>query len=302
MKGLITEIERFALNDGPGIRTTVFFKGCNMHCEWCHNPETIRTKRELMYYPDKCIRCFKCVFSCPCKAHKKIDNEQRFFPQLCVQCGKCAAVCYAGAMEMSGSLMSVDEIMEQVIQDKPYYKDSKGGVTLSGGEVLMQQEFAEKLTKACHAENIPVGIETNLSFAWRKIEPFIEQVDLVMCDLKIADSAAHKEWTGIGNEQIKENIRKLDEVGKPHIVRTPLVPGATDSDENIMEIANFLRDANKNNTLLYYELLNFNPLGHSKYGSLGRKDPFEGARPLSETRVEQLRTVASNTGLETRVG
>ncbi|MGN0987566.1 MAG: glycyl-radical enzyme activating protein [Otoolea sp.] len=301
MNGMITEIERFALNDGPGIRTTVFLKGCNMHCAWCHNPETISRNRELHYYANKCIGCYKCVYACPCKAQKRINNEHRFFPNLCVKCGKCADICYAGAMAVSGTKMNVKDVMKEILQDKPYYTTSGGGVTLSGGEVLCQQEFARAITDACHENGIPVGIETNLSFPWEQIAPFIETLDLIMCDLKLDDSEAHKKWTGIGNEVIKENIRQLANTGKPFLVRTPLIPGATDSDENIAGIAAFLKEADVNHTMLYYELLNFNPLGDTKYKSLLRKNPFADARPLPKERVKDLQEIAASTGIPTRI-
>lgn len=301
MNGMITEIERFALNDGPGIRTTVFFKGCNMHCAWCHNPETISGNRELHYYANKCIGCYKCVYACPCKAHKRINNEHRFFPNLCVKCGKCASVCYAGAMAVSGEKKTVEDVMNEILQDKPYYVTSKGGVTLSGGEVLCQKEFAEELTDACHEQGISVGIETNLSFPWDTIAPLIDKLDLIMCDLKLDDTDAHKKWTGIGNEQIKENIGRLAQTGKPFIVRTPLIPGATDSDENIAGIAAFLKSIDTNGTMMYYELLNFNPLGGTKYKSLRRKNPFEDAKPLPRERVIALKEIADKTGIPTRI-
>ena len=157
-EGMITEIERFALNDGPGIRTTVFFKGCNMNCAWCHNPETISMKRDLHYYASKCISCYKCVYACPCKAQKRINNIHMYYPNLCVKCGKCAEICYAGAMAISGKKMTVAEVMHEVLQDKPYYLTSGGGVTLSGGEVLCQREFAEGIVDACHENGIKVAI------------------------------------------------------------------------------------------------------------------------------------------------
>ena len=301
MTGMITEIERFALNDGPGIRTTVFFKGCNIHCAWCHNPENINRGRDLHYYASKCIGCYKCVYACPSKAHKRINNIHMFYPRLCVKCGKCAEVCYAEAMVMSGKKYTVDEAMAEILQDKPYYASSGGGVTLSGGEVLCQQEFASALTDACRAEGIPVGIESNLSFPWEQIQSFVEKLDLVMCDLKLADSEQHRHWTGIGNEQIVEDISRLAETGIPFIVRTPVIPGATDSDENIDKIAAFLAEADRNHTMLYYELLNYNPLGAAKYESLGRANPFAEAKPLPEGRMQQLKEIAEKHGISVRV-
>lgn len=300
MNGMITEIERFALNDGPGIRTTVFFKGCNMRCAWCHNPETINPGRELHYYESKCIGCYKCVYACPCKAQKRINGQHRYFPNLCIKCGKCAGICYAGAMAVSGKKMAVDEVMAEILQDKPYYVSSRGGVTLSGGEVLCQAEFAESLTDACHGEDISVGLETNLNLPWEKISSLISKADLIMCDLKLMDSEAHKTWTGTGNELIKENIGRLAASGKPFIVRTPLIPEATDSDGNIREIAGFLAQLPGREHMLYYELLNFNPLGDTKYKSLHRANRFADAKPLPKERVAALKAAAEACGIPVR--
>lgn len=195
--------------------------------------------------------------------------------------------------------MTVDEVMAEIVQDKAYYDTSKGGVTLSGGEVLCQKEFAAALTDACHVEGIAVGIETNLCFPWETIEDYIRKLDTVMCDIKILDSEMHKKWTGAENEIILENIKKLDACGIPYIVRTPLIPGATDSDENIEAIAGFLAGLNSRN-LMYYELLNYNPLGESKYESLGIKNLFKDARPLSVERLEELKNRAAVSGIEVR--
>lgn len=300
MNGRITEIERFALNDGPGIRTTVFLKGCNMRCAWCHNPETIGRGRELLYHANKCIGCYKCVYACPSKAQKRIDGVHRYFPNLCVRCGRCAEICYAGAMEVSGKELTVGEVMAEIVQDKPYYQSSGGGVTLSGGEVLCQPEFAGALADACRAEGIPVAIESNLNAEWTVIAPLLEKLDLVMCDLKLADGEAHKRWTGVDNALIRENLGRLAENGKPFWVRTPLIPGATDSDENIRAIAAFLAGINTKGSLVWYELLNFNPLGSSKYESLRRQNPFADAKPLSSARVAELKAVAAQAGIPVR--
>lgn len=297
MAGMITEIQRFALNDGPGIRTTVFLKGCDMRCAWCHNPETIRSGPDLHYYASKCIRCFKCVSVCPSKAHKRIDGEHRFFPGLCIRCGKCAEVCYTDALIFSGQELSVDQVMEQVIQDKPYYTDSGGGVTISGGEVLCQIDFALELTRACHKEGISVGIETNLNTPMSKARALLSEVDLIMCDLKILDTDKHRRWTGVGNETIKENLLLLDELNIPYIVRTPVIPGVNDSEEDISAISEFLKPR-KN--MMYHELLNFNPLGAPKYDSLSRPNPFKEARPLPAARIRELVGIARDRGINAR--
>lgn len=300
MEGLLTEIERFALNDGPGIRTTVFFKGCNMKCGWCHNPETIKAGRDLMYYASRCIGCCKCVYACPSKAQDKIGNAHVFYPNICVKCGKCADICYAGAMAICGKKYTVDDVMKEVVQDKAYYISSSGGVTLSGGEVLCQKEFAKELADACKKENISVGIETNLNFPWESIEDVIGAVDLVMCDVKLIDGAEHEKQTGVSNETILENVRRVAETDKPFIVRTPLVPGVTDTNENIAGIAAFLKEADKNGTMMYYEFLNFNPLGATKYEALSRPNDFKDAKPLPKARVHELAAVAQSAGIKVR--
>ncbi len=286
MKSRITDIQRFSLNDGPGIRTTVFFKGCNMHCTWCHNPETLSFERDLLFYPNKCIHCGKCFAACPVDAHQIVDGVHTVDRSLCISCGKCAEVCYAEALTMSGKEMTIDQIMAEVCQDKPYYEASGGGVTLSGGEVLCHAEFAAQLARACKSKGIHVALETNLSQPLDRIAPLLAEVDLIMADCKIFDNAQHRRYTGISNKTVLENLQTIQTI--PMIVRTPLIPGVTDTEENLRAIANFL--AGKEN-LLYYELLNFNPLGSAKYAGLGIDNAFADARPYSREQLEQLRAM-----------
>ncbi len=290
MKGLVSDIQRFSLNDGPGIRTTIFLKGCNMSCLWCHNPESISPKRpDIMFYPDKCISCYKCTTACLCKAHKKINGRHCFFPNLCVHCGRCADICFAGALTKAGERLTEDDVMREVLQDRDYYSDSNGGVTLSGGEVFMQSDFALAVVNRCKAEGIKTAIETNLSFPFDYMTPLINAVDYVMCDIKIMDNAEHERWTGIGNSRILENIKILDSLDKPYMIRTPLIPGATDSDDNIRLIGEFV-SALEN--VECWELLNYNPLGNSKYDALGLKSVFRETKPLKTSRLNELKTIA----------
>ena len=292
MKRLITDIQRFSLRDGPGIRTTVFFKGCNMRCTWCHNPETLHFEQELMFYPTKCIGCGKCLTVCPTGARttQGIDRAK------CNGCGACAEVCYAQALTMSGKEMTVEQIMEELLQDKAYYEASGGGVTLSGGEVLCQAEFALEITRACQAHGIPVALETNLSQPWEKAGALLEQVDLVMADLKLMDEAAHRKHTGISNAQVLENLRRLR---KPLILRTPLIPGVTATEENLVAIGNFAASLP---TLQYYELLNFNPLGSSKYDSLAKENLFAAALPYSEAEMNAFTGLLSQLPIQVKAG
>ncbi len=227
-----------------------------------------------------------------------MENGHVIDRSLCVSCGKCAGVCYAEALTMCGKEMSVEDIMKQIRQDKAYYKNSGGGVTLSGGEVLCNLGFASELAEACHVEGINVAIESNISFPFEKIVGLLKKVDLVMCDIKLFDDEMHKKYTGVSNKNILENIDKIDALGIPFIVRTPLIPGVTDSIENVVAIANHIKGS-KN--LIRYELLNFNPLGEGKYKGLNRCNAFEDARPLKENYLEAIAKAVEKTGVEHKI-
>ena len=297
MKHLITDIQRFSLNDGPGIRSTVFFKGCNMRCSWCHNPETLSMGRDLMFYPSKCIGCGRCFTVCPKGAHSVKDGVHVIDRTLCDRCGKCTELCYAEALVMSGKEMTVDEIMAEVRQDKAYYESSGGGVTLSGGEVLCHLDFAIEIAKACKAEGISVAIETNLSMPYEHIKPLLDEVDVVMADLKIFDDDMHRKYTGLSNKTTMENIARITDI--PMIIRTPLVEGVCATRENLSAIAAYLEG--KEN-LVYYQLLNFNPLGVSKYGSLDAECEFSHLRPYSDDEMRLFGEMLSDFNIRVKVG
>ena len=298
METFITDIQRFSLSDGTGIRTTVFLKGCNMHCTWCHNPETLSYRPELMFYGLKCIGCGKCFAVCPNGAHKMIDEKHIIDRNLCVACGKCADVCYAEALVMCGRSMTVEDVMKQIRQDKAYYDHSNGGITISGGEVLCNIDFASELARACKQEGIHVAIETNLSVPLEKTQCLLDNLDMVMCDIKIFDDENHQKYTGISNSVILENIKKLDELNIPFIVRTPLINTVTADAENIGQIADYIKDF-KN--LIRYELLNFNPLGAGKYKSLDKTNAFDKERPLLDEQLEKLKKTAEGKGITVKV-
>ncbi len=297
MKHLVTDIQRFCLSDGPGIRTVVFFKGCNLRCTWCHNPETLSFDQDLMFYPAKCIGCGKCYSACPTGAHQVVDGKHVIDRSLCKSCGACAAVCYAEALVMSGKELTVEEVMAEIRQDKPYYEASGGGVTLSGGEVLCHLPFAIELAKACRKEGISVAIETNLSLPYEQIKPLFDEVDLVMADFKLFDEEAHTRYTGKSSATVKENLARL--AGIPLIVRTPLIPGVTATKENLLAIASSLTE--KEN-LLYYQLLNFNPLGGTKYQSLDAENAFANARPYTEEEMKGFGEMLASLPIKVKVG
>ncbi len=231
---MITEIQRFSVHDGSGIRSTVFFKGCPLSCAWCHNPECISFEQQELFYPEKCIGC-----------------------------GRCAEGCYSGARVICGREMSTDEVLEEIRRDKQYYgKD--GGVTFSGGEPMVQREFIRELIDACKSEGIGCAMETSLIYFDEEI---FKRLDLIMADLKIFDSELHKKYTGVGNEQIKENLKRLDKLGIPMMIRTPVIPEIEQGIRNISEFARTLENA------VRYELLPYHPLGSSKRSAMGQSAP-----------------------------
>ena len=257
MKAIITDIQRASVHDGPGIRTAVFFKGCPLDCVWCHNPECIAFEPQLLEYPDKCVGC-----------------------------GFCADGCYSGAKVVCGKEMTADEVLRQIALDRHYYKDN-GGVTLTGGEPMCHADFINELTDKCAAEGIGVGVETSLLFYDEKV---FRKLDLIMADLKIWDDTAHTKYTGVSNEAIKENFIRVNELGIPMIIRTPVVPTITDSVENIRNIAEFLSGLDN---VIQYELLPYHPLGLTKLKAL-KADKYTQYEIPSKKLMEELNTYANS--------
>lgn len=296
-KGLISDIQRFSLHDGPGIRTTVFLKGCNLRCSWCHNPETIHTRPELAFYPNSCIGCQTCYDTCKHGALYQKNHQRVYDVTKCVACGACAANCPTGALTMIGTQMSAQECFEKLQNDEPYYRNSEhGGVTISGGEPLMQAQFVLQLLQLCKQAGYDTAIESNLSFPFETIEMLLPYLDRIFCDLKLLDTKAHLAATGSGNERILDNIKKLAAYPLPVVVRTPLIPGTTDSAENIAGIAKWLKE---NAKISYYELLNYNPLAEAKHGYISRAYQHAGDRPLKKLSVRELVALANAQGVTT---
>ena len=299
MQGIVTNIQRFSIHDGPGIRTTVFFKGCNLACFWCHNPETLNPKPELQLFLNRCIGCGACFEACPQGGHViDADSGQRLFLRdRCLACGQCASTCYAEALVLVGETKTVDEVVAEVMRDQPFYETSQGGVTLSGGEPLLQAEFALELLRRCQAEGLHTAIETAACFPWERIAPFLKVTDLVMMDIKMMDSQAHRAATNVPNERILANAQRLGREASSLIVRTPVIPGINDTPEEIGAIAAFCAQLD---ALLYYELLLFHPMATGKYASLDRDYRARNLKRPTVELMDQLTKVARNKGVEAR--
>lgn len=283
MKGSFFNIQKCSIHDGPGIRTTIFLKGCLLKCKWCANPESQNFKPEIMLFPKKCIGCGACKGICSVGAIRTEASELYTDREACIQCGKCAEICYAGARSMVGEEISAEELFKEVQKDIAFYGNSQGGVTVSGGEPLLQPEFLHEFFGICRRHNISTAMETCAYARYENFHILKTDLDLIYIDIKHMNRERHKALTGVDNLLILENIRKINSWNIPIIIRTPVIPGLNDTLENIKEIAIFCEDM-KN--VKQYELLAYHRLGINKYRSLGR--PYE-LEEISEPDKERMR-------------
>ena len=274
MLAKVTNIFHSARHDGRGLRTVVFFGGCGMRCAWCHNPESISPVPRLMFYSEKCVGCGECMKACDKISFA--DGKMRL-AENCDLCGKCVDACLGEALALSSREMSVDEVMREVIKDKTYYRFSGGGVTASGGECLLYPDFLRELFTACRKEGISTCIESALFVPREKVSALLALTDEFIVDLKIFDPVEHKKYTGVDNSLILENIKYLAENHADLLVRTPLIPGVTDTEENLCAILDFLFSVGVKS----WELLRYNPLAGNKYAAIGAEYSDFGERQSS---------------------
>jgi pyruvate formate lyase activating enzyme len=303
LTGMILEIQRMSTEDGPGIRTTVFFKGCSLKCSWCHNPESIARQPQLHWIGNRCIGCRSCLEVCPNQALTLSTSGMAIHRERCAGCGSCAAECPSTALEIMGKTWRVDELMAEVIKDQVYFDKSAGGVTLSGGEPGLQPQFAAAFLKALKERGIQTAFDTCGLCSRSALEMILPYASLVLFDMKVMDRDAHRRLTGSDNDRILSNLAFTAAVIRSHVhpksmwIRTPIIPGATDSDANIRAIGAWIAD-NIADTMERWELCGFNHLCRDKYHRLGLNWEFESAQPLRRETMEHLANTARASGVD----
>jgi len=264
IKAIVFNIQRHCIHDGPGIRTTVFLKGCPLRCMWCCNPESFNREIEIGFFESKCIFCGKCLEVCNKKAINpdlKNTDGYKIDSLVCNLCGDCIKTCPTGAIGFVGKEMSAEEVYEKIESDASFFRLSDGGVTFSGGEPLLQIDFLEKIIQKCYQENVSIAIETSGHVSWGNFEKIIKYVDYVLYDIKHMDSEKHKDMTGVPNDIILENAKKLSEQNVDLIIRIPLIPGCTDDEKNINNIGKFAKSL----SVKEVHLMPYHRLGTDKY-------------------------------------
>jgi len=288
--GSIFDIKRYAINDGPGIRTAIFFKGCPLECWWCHNPEGQSSQPQLMFRSNRCKAFKACLEVCPEGAIHWKDGSITDWDS-CDVCGRCAEVCYAGAREIVGRIVSVDQLMEEIERDIPFYDQSKGGVTFTGGEPMFQREFLYESLLACKKQGIHTTVDTSGHSSWEGFEMISPFVDLFLYDLKLMDKIKHQQYTAVSNQMILDNLQKLSRAKAHIIVRIPLIPSVNDDVANIELSAEFLAGLPY---LDQVELMPYHEIGLDKYQALGMKYKLIDTSPDTSQHIEEIETILTH--------
>lgn len=298
-EGVISEIERYAIKDGPGIRTVVFLKGCPLTCRWCANPETQKSIYQLMYWPNRCIGCRQCISECSTGALSFGKDGVKINRSGCVSCGACTQACNSQALTMAGQCKTVDNIMKIIVKDLPYYQTSGGGVTFSGGEAASQGDFLCELAKECKKHRISTCIETCGYAKWETYQKLLPFIDYFFYDLKILDEKEHIKYTGVSNRLILDNFSRLITAKANVTVRIPVIPGINNTQKNVDETIRFLLKTAPGCSV---SLLPYHRLGTSKYDKLDMEYTLADLVPPSEQEMLRLKEQFENSGFPVRIG
>lgn len=299
-KGLVFDTKRFSIHDGPGIRTTVFLKGCPLRCAWCHNPESQDTDPGVMLRPGRCIACGACVEVCPEHAIAR-NGSGAVVTDLdrCVRCATCTETCYAEARQRVGDERSVDEVMTEILADLSFYDESGGGVTLSGGEPLLQKDFARAILQACRMREIRTAVDTSGAVSWAAFEQVRPYTDLFLYDLKHIDDGEHRRHTGAGNRRILENLRKLAACGADVVLRIAIIPGFNDGDRQVDEIGAFAAALPRRYPVT---VLPYHAAAEEKYRRLNMPWSLADVQPPTKERMAEIAGLLGARGLEVTTG
>ena len=297
--GVVFRIQRYSIQDGPGIRTTVVLKGCPLRCDWCANPESQALRPELLFRQSRCIGCGACVEACEAGALTLDDERVRLDRPFCDLCMKCADACSSGALEVSGEAMSVTDAVDEACRDEIFYRNSGGGVTLSGGEPLAQPKFAIALLKALKDRSIHTALDTCGHADAAVVDEAIRYTDLVLFDVKHINPEHHRDGTGVDNTLILDNLRRISASNRARIwIRIPVIPGYNDGEEHLRALTDVLGGIHAEKV----SLLGWHDWGRQKYSFLGRDCPIEGLTPPDEARLDYLKGIMESTGLQVNVG
>ena len=300
LKGLVYNLQHFAIHDGPGIRTLIYMKGCPLECLWCSTPQTQKGAFEIIHIEIHCQKCGRCVESCPVDAITLSEEEGVTIDRKrCTNCRECVEACPNQALEFAGKYMTVEELFKEVDKDSPFYRRSNGGVTVGGGEATMQHEFVAEFLKKCKQRYIHTAIETCGYVKWQHLEKLLEYLDLVHIDIKHMDPLVHKELTGVSNELILENTRKTAAL-RPTIIRIPIIPGYNDSLGNISATARFAAELEDN--FMRIELLPYHKFGSQTYSRLGRDYELSDVEPPTDDHMNRLKLIVESCGVNAQIG